>query len=591
MRFESSNVQLEAAEKLQAEATAAIRKGNYNVAIEKLSEAIDMQPPILMGLLDTRAALYDKTEKLKLALKDAKTMMGHEKANPKGYLRAGKVLHRLDKADLAIEIYKLGIKHAEPSDPQLPRLKEILEKAQEKQNRVMKAAAKKVYDPMEVLPLELLEMVLGHLHFQNIVAMQRVSKTWQRVISSSARFWTTLDFSRARKPISKTALKSCISKSKYTLTKAVLNRIHNYNDTTLIDMVSICKDLEYMRIMDGLVGSSLTRAMQLTRSLKTLVLHCQIPFTTLEGMLNPEAPLEHLECLNLGQTKRSQELSFGKKEPCTSLKRLLVNFADLEAASVKRMVHLGSLLELLPNIQELQLNKVQINLEILDFTPLENLETFVCRNSNLAAVDIRYPPSLKVLDVAGTKFIGHNTTENQETLPSLKMLNVTRSNLPKEALLELVPPYENQLTHLRIGWANNIRFEDVLENYLRSKSLDGLEELSVEGDYEYNNRSVRELYSLPSLKKLNLSSTSVNGSGVYQLISTGECRGSIKEVIMNGVDRVSADLVKFASDKGVRIVQVPEGGREWQLMQGENSGPFLRPSGPEERFAGGRAWF
>lgn len=83
MRFESSNVQLAAAEKLQAEATVAIRKGNYNAAIEKLTEAINMHPPILMGLLDTRAALYDKTEKLKLALKDAKTMMGHEKANPK----------------------------------------------------------------------------------------------------------------------------------------------------------------------------------------------------------------------------------------------------------------------------------------------------------------------------------------------------------------------------------------------------------------------------------------------------------------------------------------------------------------------------
>ncbi|RVD86767.1 uncharacterized protein DFL_005026 [Arthrobotrys flagrans] len=576
MRFESSNVQLAAAEKLQAEATVAIRKGNYNAAIEKLTEAINMHPPILMGLLDTRAALYDKTEKLKLALKDAKTMMGHEKTNPKGYLRAGKVLHRLDKADLAIEIYKLGIKHAEPSDPQLPRLKEILEKANEKQNRAIKAAAKKVYDPMHVLPLELLEMVLGHLPFQNIVAMQRVSKTWQRVISSNARFWTTLDFSRARKPISKTALKSCINKSKYTLTKAILNRIHNYADTTLIDMVSICKDLEYMKVMDGLMGSTLTRAMQLTRSLKTLILHCQIPFTTLEGIIHPEVPLEHLECLNLGPTKRAQGLSFGKKEPCTFLKRLLVNFADLESASVKRVVDLGSLVAFLPNLQELQLNKIQFNGEKLDMTAIEKLETFVCRNSNIMARDIRYPSSLKVLDVAGTKFAGQNTAENQETLPSLKMLNVTRSNLPKEILLDLVPPFENQLTHLRIGWANNIRFEDVLENYLGSKSLEGLEELSVEGDYEYTNRSVQALYDLPCLKKLNFSSTSVNGSGVYQLISNGKSRESLKEVIMNGVDRVSSDLIRFASDRGVRIIQVPEGGREWQLLQGENSGPFLR---------------
>ncbi|KAF3315688.1 hypothetical protein TWF173_003258 [Orbilia oligospora] len=549
MKFESSNVQLAAAEKLQAEATAAIRKRNFNGAIDKLTEAINMQPPILMGLLDTRAALYDKTEKLKLALKDAKTMMGQEKTNPKGYLRAGKVLHRLDKADLAIEVYKLGIKHAEPSDPQLPRLKEILEKAQEKHNKVMRAAAKKVYDPMQVLPLELLEMVLSYLPFQNIVAMQRVSKTWQRVISSNARFWTTLDFSRARKPISKTALKTCINKSKYTLTKAILNRIHNYNDTTLIDMVSICKDLEYMKVMDGLLGN---------------------------GILHPEVPLEHLECLYLGPTKRAQALSFGKKEACTTLKRLLVNFAEFESASGRRLVEMESLVGFLPNLQELQLNKIQINGGRLDMTGLEKLEIFVCRNSGITSGDIRYPSSLKVLDVACTTFTGQNTAENQETLPRLEMLNVTKSNLPKEVLLDLVPPYENQLTHLRIGWANNIRFEDVLENYLGHKSLEGLEELSVEGDYEYTNRSVQALYDLPCLRKLNFSSTSVNGSGVYQLISNGKSRESLKEVIMNGIDRVSSDLVKFAGDRGVRIIQVPEGGREWQLLQGENSGPFLR---------------
>ncbi|KAK6522548.1 hypothetical protein TWF281_001989 [Arthrobotrys megalospora] len=578
MRFESSNVQLAAAEKLHAEATAAIHKGNYNAAIEKLTEAINMQPPILMGLLDTRAALYDKTEKLKLALKDAKTMMGHEKANPKGYLRAGKVLHRLDKADLAIDIYKLGIKHAEPSDPQLPRLKDILEKALEKQNKAMKAAAKKIYDPMLVLPLELLEMVLNYLPFQNIVAMQRVSKTWQRVISSNARFWTTLDFSRARKPISKAALKGCINKSKYTLTKAILNRIHNYNDTTLIDMVSICKDLEYMKVMDGFMGSSLTRAMQLTKSLKTLILNCQIPFTTLEGMINPEIPLEHLECLNLGPTKRGQELAFGKKEACTSLKRLLVNFADLESAPLRRSIDLSSLVELLPNIEELQLNKMRYSRKELDLRSLEKLETFVCRNSSILSEDIYYPPSLVVLDLSGTAFpsINPNTAENQETLPSLKMLNVTRSNLPKQTLLDLVPPYENQLTRLRIGWANNIRFEDVVENYLNSKSLEGLEELSVEGDYEYTNKSMSALYDLTCLKKLNFSSTSANGSGVYQLISNGKSRGSLKEVVMNGVDRVSGDLVKFAGDRGIKIIQVPDGGKEWQLIQGENSGPFLR---------------
>ncbi|KAF3934224.1 hypothetical protein ABW20_dc0108972 [Dactylellina cionopaga] len=444
MRFESSNVQLAAAERLQGDAIAAVRKGNYKVAIDKLTEAINMQPAILMALLDNRAALYDKTDQLKMALKDAKTMMNHEKTNPKGYLRAGRILHRMDKASLAVDIYKLGLKHVEPSDPQLPRLKEILEKALDKQNRAMKAAIKKIYDPMQVLPLELIEMILDYLSFRNIVAMQRVSKTWQTVISSNARFWATLDFSRARKPITRAALKNCINKSKYTLTKAILNRIHNFNDTTLIDMVSVCKDLEYMKVMDGFMGSSLTRAMQLTKSLRTLILHCQIPFTTFEALINPELPLEHLECWHLGPTK------------------------------------------------------------------------------------------------------------------------------------EFVPPYDNQLTHLRVGLAKHIGFQDLAEHYFNSKAINTLEELSVEGDYDFSNKSIPVLYELPSLKRVDFSLTSLNGAGLYQFLRYSKSGETLKEVIMNGTERVSEDLANLAANRGIKLVQVKEGGKEWQLLQGENMAPFFK---------------
>jgi outer membrane protein assembly factor BamD (BamD/ComL family) len=49
MRFESSNVQLAAAEKLQAEAKAAYKKGNYKAAISKFTEVINNMPNILLS--------------------------------------------------------------------------------------------------------------------------------------------------------------------------------------------------------------------------------------------------------------------------------------------------------------------------------------------------------------------------------------------------------------------------------------------------------------------------------------------------------------------------------------------------------------
>ncbi|KAF3907608.1 hypothetical protein AA313_de0204538 [Arthrobotrys entomopaga] len=574
MRFESSNVQLAAAEKLQAEGMASLRKGNYKLAIDKFTEAIDMQPPILMTLLDGRAALYDKTDQLKLALKDAKRMMEHEKANPKGYLRAGKVLYRMNKSTMALEIYKLGLKNVEPSDPHLPRLQEMIEKAVDKQTKALKAAQKKIYDPMQVLPFELLEMVLEYLPFANIVAMQRVSKTWRGVISNNPRFWTILDFSRAKKPVSRAALKNCISKSKYTLTKAILKKIHNFNDTTLIDMVSVCKDLEYLKVMGGFMGSSLSRAMQLTKSMRTLILHCQIPFATFEALLvNPELPLEHLECLELGPTKGT--MRFGKREPCLALKRLLVNFASEQMNM--RPVALDELLVLLPNIQELQLNKIQSNLEKLDMTCLEHLEIFVCRSSKLEADQVLYPASLQILDLSCTSFTsGENIAEQQETLENLKRLNLTKCNLSPAIFLELVPPLETKLTHLRIGYARHLDFNFLAGNFFHKNFLTNLRELSVEGDYLFSNHVVKEIYHLPNLQRLNFSTTSLNGSGVYQFILNSKSVGSIREIYMNGIDRVSADLVQFAAGKGIRIIQMQESGRDWLLLRGENEDAFMR---------------
>ncbi|KAK6539529.1 hypothetical protein TWF694_009745 [Orbilia ellipsospora] len=573
MRFESSNVQLAAAEKLQAEGMASLRKGNYKLAIDKFTEAIDMQPPILMTLLDGRAALYDKIDQLKLALKDAKRMMEHEKANPKGYLRAGKVLYRMNKPTMALEIYKLGVKNVEPSDPHLPRLQEMIEKAVDKQTKALKAAQKKIYDPMQVLPLELLEMVLEYLPFANIVAMQRVSKTWRGVISNNPRFWTTLDFSRAKKPVSRAALKNCISKSKYTLTKAILKKIHNFNDTTLIDMVSVCKDLEYLKVMGGFMGSSLSRAMQLTKSMRTLILHCQIPFATFEALVNPELPLEHLECLELGPTKGT--MRFGKREPCLALKRLLVNFANEQLNM--RPVALDELLVMLPNVQELQLNKLQSDLEKLDMTSLEQLEIFVCRNSKIQADEVVYPVSLQILDLSCTSFTSaENIAEHQETLLNLKRLNLTKCNLTPTIFLELVPPFETQLTHLRIGYARHLDYNLLAENFFRKKLLTELRELSVEGDYDFSNHAIKELYYQQNLERLNFSITSLNGSGAYQFILNSKSVGNIREIYMNGIDRVSADLVQFAAKKGIRIIQMQENGRDWLMLRGENEDAFMR---------------
>lgn len=228
-------------------------------------------------------------------------------------------------------------------------------------------------------------------------------------------------------------------------------------------------------------------------------------------------------------------------------------------------------------MQELQLNKLFFQGEKLDLTPLEKLEVFVCRNSKISVEEILYPLSLRILDLACTSIADRdtNTAENQETLPNLERLNLTKTDISSRSLCDLVPPLENVLTHLRLGWCKHIGFELIHNLYLANNSFQTLVELSVEGNYEFSNKSIQSLFYLPKLSKLDASSTSMNGSGAFQLMQKSSS-SDLEEIIMNGVERISEQLLAEARGRGIRIVQHMENSRAWQLLQGENLSPFMR---------------
>lgn len=71
-----------------------------------------------LGILDNRAAVQEKlgAEYHISALKDARRMMSLQRASPKGYLRAGKILQLMGKYDIAAENYEYGLRQLEPAD-------------------------------------------------------------------------------------------------------------------------------------------------------------------------------------------------------------------------------------------------------------------------------------------------------------------------------------------------------------------------------------------------------------------------------------------------------------------------------------------
>ncbi len=108
----------------QEQGRALYKRGEYKEAIKWFDRAIGRSPTV--QLLDNRAASCEKLGDLQAALQDAKKAIQLHREDATGYLRAGKILIKMDKQSVALEIYTHGlkcIKHVgqgyEVSDPDL----------------------------------------------------------------------------------------------------------------------------------------------------------------------------------------------------------------------------------------------------------------------------------------------------------------------------------------------------------------------------------------------------------------------------------------------------------------------------------------
>lgn len=148
------------AAELQEHGKLLYKRKEYAKALELFNEAITSQPNLTVSSLDNRAATHDKLGNVAAALQDAKSTIRLNEKDPTGYLRAGKLLENAGKPETALGIYKHGIKRKTKNF-------EILKKLYDKLLR--STAPPTAADPFAQLPLELVEMILAHLSFRQIV--------------------------------------------------------------------------------------------------------------------------------------------------------------------------------------------------------------------------------------------------------------------------------------------------------------------------------------------------------------------------------------------------------------------------------------
>jgi F-box/TPR repeat protein Pof3 len=93
----------------QEQARVAYRRKDYAKALELFNRAIGRSPSL--QLYDHRAACHERLGDFKEALKDAKKSIQLAREDPTGYVRAGRILVKMERKSTALEIYTLGLKN------------------------------------------------------------------------------------------------------------------------------------------------------------------------------------------------------------------------------------------------------------------------------------------------------------------------------------------------------------------------------------------------------------------------------------------------------------------------------------------------
>jgi protein DIA2 len=196
-----------------------------------LKETHMMHHPKLVSMLDCRAAVLEKLNKLEDALEDATMMVRVEPFNAKGYLRSGKILQKMEDMKKALKSYEEGLTMLKVGRHQFKlKLNESMYKILKDQKTILKnkivydleqthtikenstlasvlfitettqgkAAAEgpkrkkhkadsteppqKPLDPLDYLPLEIIHRILSLMPLKYALRCRQISRNWNSLV-------------------------------------------------------------------------------------------------------------------------------------------------------------------------------------------------------------------------------------------------------------------------------------------------------------------------------------------------------------------------------------------------------------------------
>lgn len=324
----------------------AFKRKDYRKAIELFDRAIGQTPSA--QLYDYRAACNEKLNDLPTALKYAKKAVQAFKEDPTGYLRAGRILVKMDKKSVAAEVYSAGLKRVKrvgrgyavsslkirgDAVPLVLTVGTHQALRQAHDDLQSELSPHNSVDPLTVLPRELAEQVLQYLSFRQLIKSCLVSKGWTDFIRSCPDLWSHLDLGGARRKVKNSFISRAINTARSKLRNATLDNLFDF-DKALTAVVRNCPLEELKLLRTGRQGQNLALILQHAKMLKSLDIQeaTDVGDNTLaEILLSGAARLEVIRCDKHTEIARPifREASFPRLRELEICLRLRSDFADL----------------------------------------------------------------------------------------------------------------------------------------------------------------------------------------------------------------------------------------------------------------------
>ncbi|RDW61227.1 Leucine Rich Repeat domain protein [Aspergillus mulundensis] len=552
---------------LQRQGQNLYGQGNWDGAISAFTEALKCPDVDALSVLDNRAATYTKLVRYDQALKDARLMIKRDKQDERGYLRCAKALLLDGKPEKALEVYAYALKT-------LPKDNSRRQVVEQMHTKLHEKLVSKCYDPFSVFPLEIARMVVDHYDFRQIVAILRVSKGWDRFLSSLPDLFMRIDFTGARSKIHWSSVLAYIRRSKAMLTHAIVTNVTKASIHRSLEYISRCPNLQHLEILSPSSPEAIHDLFKGSKNLKTLLVSSQttIPQATLTKLLSTLPRLERIEIHSASKSRTAdtnwppslpnlQSITLGTTES-----GVIENYVP--ALYIPRLIDPSMPLPI-SNLSELRLHSdPQIfvpyppSFNPADFPHLKKLDIsglYIGGSfglpSTLEFLRIRGGAALEALPFATVDENSEDPQPQSLDLPNLTTLIF--SDVPWVTHLTLqafVTEAKVPLDVLHVDSCFRITAASLFP-ILRAGSH--LHTLNVAHIMGIEDSTVAVFVdALKTLKVLNLSFTEITGVTIKALVDTqtADDKASVECVYVRGCERVSSDAIEYGRSHGLVVV-------------------------------------